>query len=324
MTRATDIFAENADARVKEVKSWLKSRGVREFEPVSLFSDQLRKETVGEIEEYANDINKNRSTTAIKKAIVKNIPRHAVLKPAHAIYRLQNQHFALGDRVTMVQDSGGVPLSVKGVVIGLNSKSLDVVWDVPFMAGVTLGDRYLSNYCQILSVSWSLTEYFFRCSAYRGSTVQFNSCLNLSNPQFMTSTHPTSVPPPRPNVPFKPRAGPYPAVRPAPGQPATAGFRPAPQRHVYIDTTFVKWIAMLTTGVGNHLHLSLLWRTPTEGVALVSRTDPNRRGRTQQWEVRWHLQGRQQYRDQTTPQVDMATKGAPPTDEEEDYRTVTA
>lgn len=146
MTRASDIFSENADARVREVKSWLKSKGVREFEPVSLFSDQLTKETVQEIEAYADNINKNRSTAAIKKAMVKNIPRHAVLKPAHAIYRLQNQHFALGDRVIMVQDSGGVPLSVKGVVIGLNSKSMDIVWDVPFMAGVTLGDRYLSSY----------------------------------------------------------------------------------------------------------------------------------------------------------------------------------
>lgn len=83
----------------------------------------------------------NKSQSAIKKAIVKGIPRQAVLKPAHAVYRLQHQHFALGDRVTMVQDSGGVPLSVKGVVIGLNSKSMDVVWDVAFMAGVTLGDR---------------------------------------------------------------------------------------------------------------------------------------------------------------------------------------
>lgn len=41
----------------------------------------------------------------------------------------------------MVQDSGGVPLSVKGVVIGLNAKSMDVIWDVAFMAGTTLGDR---------------------------------------------------------------------------------------------------------------------------------------------------------------------------------------
>jgi 5'-3' exoribonuclease 1 len=41
----------------------------------------------------------------------------------------------------MVQDSGGVPLAAKGVVIGLNSKSMDVVWDVAFMSGVTMGDR---------------------------------------------------------------------------------------------------------------------------------------------------------------------------------------
>lgn len=41
----------------------------------------------------------------------------------------------------MVQDSGGVPLAVKGVVVGLNEKSMDVVWDVPFLGGGTLGDR---------------------------------------------------------------------------------------------------------------------------------------------------------------------------------------
>lgn len=98
---------------------------------------------MGEIEKLADSFYKNKTPAAYKKAIVKGIPRQAVLKPGHAVYRLQNQHFALGDRVTMVQDSGGVPLSVKGVVIGLNSKSIDVVWDVPFMSGVTLSDRYV-------------------------------------------------------------------------------------------------------------------------------------------------------------------------------------
>ncbi|KAG2352576.1 hypothetical protein BDR07DRAFT_1313202 [Suillus spraguei] len=141
MACATDIFDFHADAGVKEVKSWFKSKGVRDLEPVSLFSDSLAKSTVKEIEQAADDINKNRSKAGIKKAIVKNIPRHAVLKPSHAIYQLQNQRFALGDRVTMAQDSGGVPLSAKGVVVGLNTKSMDVVWDVPFMSGTTLGDK---------------------------------------------------------------------------------------------------------------------------------------------------------------------------------------
>jgi len=106
-------------------------------------------DTVSEIEKLADSFISSKSPKAIKKAIVKNIPRQAVLKPTHAVYRLQNQHFALGDRVTMVQDSGGVPLSAKGVVIGLNSKSMDVVWDVPFMSGTTMGDRCVEFLCDL-------------------------------------------------------------------------------------------------------------------------------------------------------------------------------
>lgn len=41
----------------------------------------------------------------------------------------------------MVQDSGGIPLSVKGIVIGPNSKTISVMLDVPFTFGsMTLGD----------------------------------------------------------------------------------------------------------------------------------------------------------------------------------------
>ncbi|KAF9534015.1 hypothetical protein CPB83DRAFT_757128 [Crepidotus variabilis] len=209
MIKATELFTgSDPDGRVKDVKAWLKQKGVRDFEPVSLFCDQLGKDTVAEIESLADTFTKNKSSTQIKKAIVKGIPRQAVLKPAHAAYRLHNQHFGLGDRVTMIQDSGGVPLSVKGVVIGLNTKSMDVVWDVPFMSGGTLGDR---------------------CSQYRGSSVEFGTCLNLTNPQFVTSTNPQAPPPVRNHIPFNPRFGPYPAVQPSAGQRPAAGFRPAPK-----------------------------------------------------------------------------------------------
>ena len=50
---------------------------------------------------------------------------------------------ASDDRIIISQDSGGVPLSVKGVAIGLNPKSMDVVCDVPFMSGATSGDRFV-------------------------------------------------------------------------------------------------------------------------------------------------------------------------------------
>ncbi|KAI0663830.1 exonuclease II [Cubamyces menziesii] len=143
MVKANDVFydASSPDAKAKEVKTWLNTKGVRDFEPVSLFCDQLGKATVKEIEALADSITANKSPAGIKKAIVKGIPRQAVLKPSHAVYRLQNQHFALGDRVIMVQDSGSVPLSIKGVVVGMNAKSMDVVWDAPFMSGTTLSDR---------------------------------------------------------------------------------------------------------------------------------------------------------------------------------------
>ncbi|KZT67451.1 hypothetical protein DAEQUDRAFT_673200 [Daedalea quercina L-15889] len=207
MLTASDVFpGSDADSRVKEVKQWLNSKGIRDFEPVSLFCDQLKKDTVKEIQAVADKITSTKSPGAIKKAMVKGIPRQAILKPAHAVYRLQNQHFALGDRVTMVQDSGSVPLSLKGIVIGMNAKSMDVVWDAPFMAGTTLGDR---------------------CSQYRGATVEFTSCLNLTNPQFIASTNPKEPAQQRPSVPFNPRFGPRPAIQAPRGQ-AGAGFRLAP------------------------------------------------------------------------------------------------
>ncbi|ETW83387.1 hypothetical protein HETIRDRAFT_444676 [Heterobasidion irregulare TC 32-1] len=206
MVKAEKMFSKEADpdARAKSVRTWLASKGVRDFEPVSLDCDQLGKSTVEEIEKLANTFNQNRSAT-FKKAIVKGIPRQAVLKPAHAVYRLQNQHFAIGDRVTMVQDSGGVPLAVKGVVIGLNEKNMDVVWDHPFMSGTTLSNR---------------------CTQYRGSTVEFNTCLNLTNPQFITSVNPKAPPPADVHSSFAPRPGPHSVPRPAPGQQSNGGFRP--------------------------------------------------------------------------------------------------
>ncbi|XP_006459675.1 hypothetical protein AGABI2DRAFT_184268 [Agaricus bisporus var. bisporus H97] len=212
MALASDVFSESSkpDERVREIKAWLKQKGVTNLEPVSLFCDQLSKETVVELEQLADSLTKSKSPSDFKKAIVKGIPRQAVLKPAHAVYRLQNQWFGLGDRVAMVRDSGAVPLSVKGLVIGINANSMDVLWDVPFMSGVTLSDR---------------------CSPYRGMTVEFNSCLNLSNPQFVTSTNPKAPPPPPITTPFNPRHGPYPAIQPGPGQRGASGFRPALQSH---------------------------------------------------------------------------------------------
>jgi 5'-3' exoribonuclease 1 len=98
------------------------------------------------LEKTADDFNRSHTRDRLKRARVKGIPRQAVLKPSHAAFRLQGQTFSLGDRVIMVQDSavGGVHLSMKGVVIGVNANSIDVVWDSPFIGGLTLGGRYVA------------------------------------------------------------------------------------------------------------------------------------------------------------------------------------
>lgn len=43
MPSAAEVFPGDPDAKLKEAKDWLQSKGVKNFEPVSLFCDQLRK-----------------------------------------------------------------------------------------------------------------------------------------------------------------------------------------------------------------------------------------------------------------------------------------
>lgn len=43
MIRASDLFDDDADAKVLEVKAWLKDQGVQDFEHASIFADQLNR-----------------------------------------------------------------------------------------------------------------------------------------------------------------------------------------------------------------------------------------------------------------------------------------
>jgi hypothetical protein len=77
----------------------------------------------------------------MKNAIIRGVPRRALLKPEHSATRLQNQKFSLGDRVIVVSESGNVPLAAKGVVVGIQASTIDVLFDLPFIGGSSLGDR---------------------------------------------------------------------------------------------------------------------------------------------------------------------------------------
>jgi len=172
MPDATEIFPgdpSQAKTKVKAIQAWLKEIESKSFERVPLEAQQLDSEIVRQIEQAADEA--LRQEPPAENKTIGGIPRNALLKPSDAQWRLGSQRFTLGDRVIYVADSGKVPIASKGTVVGLTQTTretwLDVVFDVSFMSGTSLGGR---------------------CSPFRGSTVPTWSVLNLSNKQVLASS----------------------------------------------------------------------------------------------------------------------------------------
>lgn len=181
LTRATDFFGDQAKDRLAALKAWLTAQGVRDFEKIPLYSDQLEKvralhradarldtdrgvqRIVMALEQFADKLMANKKPEALKQAAITGIPRQGLLHPAHSANRLRDQRFVIGDRVVMVAENTGVPLSAKGTVVGIQSGLVDVVFDVQFIGGTSLSDR---------------------CSQYRGASVSPTSLLNLTDVQY--------------------------------------------------------------------------------------------------------------------------------------------
>ena len=168
----TDLWkdAEAAGARVKDIVAWLRRLETKNLERVPLDAEQLDSEVVTLLAKAADENLKGEASTRSTK-LIRNVPRNAILKPSDAEQRLGNQHFALGDRVIYVQDSGKVPIALRGTVVGISrtatAKLLDVVFDTAFMSGTTLGER---------------------CPPFRGQAVPASSVLNLSNWQVVAGS----------------------------------------------------------------------------------------------------------------------------------------
>ncbi|TVY48203.1 5'-3' exoribonuclease [Lachnellula occidentalis] len=170
---AEDFYpAEIAGEKIKEIGAWLKSIESKNFEKVPLDAEQLDSDAVMAIERAADAAlaaTGAAEPSDFKK--LKGVPRNALMKPSDAEHRLGNQRFALGDRVVYVQDSGRVPIATRGTVVGISRTArailLDVVFDVTFMSGTTLGER---------------------CTPFRGSTIPITSVLNLTNKQLIAGS----------------------------------------------------------------------------------------------------------------------------------------
>ncbi len=167
---ATDFYPKDqANAKMKEIQAWLKQVESKNFEKVPLEAQQLDSDVVKIIEEAADRAALSGQQVEGKK--IKGVPRNALLKPSDAEHRLGNQRFTPGDRIVYVQDSGRVPIATRGTVVGLTRTSrttlLDILFDVTFMSGTSLGER---------------------CSPFRGSTVPVSSVLNITDKQLIAGS----------------------------------------------------------------------------------------------------------------------------------------
>ncbi|KAI9203281.1 XRN 5'-3' exonuclease N-terminus-domain-containing protein [Polychytrium aggregatum] len=197
----TDFYPEEiAKDKLQEMEDFLKQAGVKSLDIAPLDAQSLAKETIMNIEQEIDRIVESTGPIKIKYITVKNVPRQAVLKPAHAKHRLSHQTFGLGDRVVYAFDEGSVGLGAKGTVVGIDGKTLDILFDAPFMTGQDL-DR--------------------RCSPGRGLSVHKDCLLNLSNPQ-----------PPQ-NQKYQPAASAGHAAPTAPGTRTGAKSQPKPGHVAY-------------------------------------------------------------------------------------------
>ncbi|KAK0626615.1 XRN 5'-3' exonuclease N-terminus-domain-containing protein [Immersiella caudata] len=161
-----------ASARVKEIGAWLKTLKTNSMERVPLDAEQLDSNVVSRLAQEADNLKINEIPQ--KSTRMNGVPRNALLRPQDAEHRLGNQDFFLGDRVVYVAKTGKVPIAFKGTVVGISrtptAKLLDVVFDVTFMSGTTLGER---------------------CPPFRGQTVPATAILNLTRRQVVAGSKAT-------------------------------------------------------------------------------------------------------------------------------------
>ncbi|UKZ57681.1 hypothetical protein TrVGV298_011541 [Trichoderma virens] len=170
-TYETDLWNDPSVApqRIKDIVAWLKKQETSKFERVPLDAEQLDSEVVMALAKAGEQLHQA-SLEATAKTL-NSVPRTALLKPADAEMVLGNQSFKLGDRVTFVAAAGKVPIATRGTVAGISRTAtavlLDVVWDVPFMSGTTLGER---------------------APMFRGQTVSSSTVLNTTNWQVVSAS----------------------------------------------------------------------------------------------------------------------------------------
>ncbi|GAA5803816.1 hypothetical protein HPULCUR_009301 [Helicostylum pulchrum] len=161
LTAAEFSWTKDGSKELQMMKEWINSKKINTFVKAKFDTEELTKPYVEEIEKAAVEYHEKYESFDVKKVVIRGVPRKVLLRPEDAVVRLNYQTFSLGDRVIYVCDTGSVPIGNKGTVVGVDEKTIDIVFDTTFMGGVTLSGR---------------------CSEFRGANLPYSNVINISNP----------------------------------------------------------------------------------------------------------------------------------------------
>ncbi|CAG8501716.1 6462_t:CDS:10, partial [Acaulospora colombiana] len=169
---AEDFFPEEeAVTKINAIKEWLKTVTIRDLENVSLESEQLDKESIAKIENYADKFTKNQT---LKKLVVKKIPRHSFEAKENQLRPII--YFLLRCCLSPNMHLHGYKVKLSNWEIGLFLfKILEMFQSPPEFLFLFMCAKISSN----------ITSQLFkhRCSSFRGMTVPGSALLNLTRKQ---------------------------------------------------------------------------------------------------------------------------------------------
>ena len=158
--------AKEGDAILKEITDWLTTVGTNNLILVPCTSQMMADRGVKAVEAESARLRQMHSAQTKQPVPLDHVSLLHLYppNPALAWSPTESEGVELGDRVLSVRSDASVPLGLRGTVVGVHSKSSEIVWDEEFMTGNSLNGR---------------------CHHLRGQTLPFTAFINLSKPNIV-------------------------------------------------------------------------------------------------------------------------------------------
>ena len=158
--------AKEGDAVLKEITEWLTTVGTNNLVLVPCTSQMMADRGVKAVEAESARLHQLYTAQPRQAVLLDNVSLLHLYPPTPALAwsPTESEAVELGDRVLSLRSDVSVPLGLRGTVVGVHAKSVEVVWDEEFMTGNSLNGR---------------------CHHLRGQTLPLTAFVNLSKPRIL-------------------------------------------------------------------------------------------------------------------------------------------